>query len=108
MFAAIALVMMTPLPDLGRDPPLPPLADLRRFPDAKATEARFRALVTEEQEWQHFGEKDRRRQIKYAKRCWGMLREALDSSGGERRRRACLQTLNQLLGDENYQRGQMP
>lgn len=47
MLTAIALVMMTPLPDLGRTPPpstLPPLSDLRRFPDADAAKARCNAL----------------------------------------------------------------
>lgn len=47
MLTGIALVMLTPLPDLGRTPPqstLPPLSDLRRFPAADAAEARCRAL----------------------------------------------------------------
>jgi hypothetical protein len=111
MFAALALVMLTPLPDLGRDPP-PPLSDLGRFPDAKAADARCRALQRQccmVHQQQDSPERDYAlRQIEYATECWGALLGAHDQKASERDRRESLMELNHLLGDRDYRRGQMP
>jgi hypothetical protein len=112
MLTAIALVMMTPLPDLGRDPPPPPLSDLARFPDIKTTEARFRALQNQYgmlRQMPKSSERDNAmRQNEYVSDCWMMLLAAHDKDTSAKKRREYLLELNCLLGDKNYQRGQMP
>jgi hypothetical protein len=111
MFAAVILLTFTPLPDLGRDPPLPPASDLARFPDAKTAESRHAFLSRQECALHHEEKSPERdnaiRQIEYALDCWGTLQAAHDSKT-ERERRQNLQQLNVLLGDMNYRRGQMP
>ena len=110
MFAAIALVMLTPLPDLGRD--RPPLSDLRKFPDATTADVRWRGLQHQHcvlhQKPKSPERENAIRQVEYAIECWEALMAAHDQATPERDRREWLEQLNRLLGDKNYRRGRMP
>jgi hypothetical protein len=112
MLTAIALVMLTPLPDIGHDPSLPSLSDLVRFPDRKTAESRGHRLFDQECRLLYQDSSPERyealRQIEHALKCWDLLLGAQDKAFRERGRRECLKELKQLLGDENYRRGQMP